>query len=100
MNAALHIRGFISAAACVLVLGPHLLLASDSAPQLELVSRVVVFNDPNTDPYDPANRYGFNHAPSVTKLANGDLICAWFSGPFEAAVNQSILASRSHDGGK
>src|SRR5207237_3451305 len=58
----------------------------------ELLSRAVVFNYPETDPYDPGNRYGFNHAPSVTRLANGDLLCAWFSGPYEAAVNQVILA--------
>ena len=64
-----------------------------------LLSRAVVFNYPETDPYDPANRYGYNHAPSVTRLGNGDLLCAWFSGPYEAAVNQVILASRSKDQG-
>src|SRR5207249_12041161 len=31
----------------------------------EVLSRAVVFNYPETDPYDPGNRYGFNHAPSV-----------------------------------
>jgi predicted neuraminidase len=65
----------------------------------ELRSRSVVFNYPETDPYDPANRYGFNHAPSVTRLANGDLLCVWFSGPYEAAISQVILGSRSMDGG-
>ena len=65
----------------------------------ELRSRAVVFNYQETDPYDPGNRYGFNHAPSVTCLANGDLLCAWFSGPYEGAVNQVILAARSHDEG-
>lgn len=64
-----------------------------------LLSRSVVFNYPETDPYDPADRYGFNHAPSITRLSNGDLLCVWFSGPFEGAVNQVILASRSQDGG-
>jgi predicted neuraminidase len=68
-------------------------------PAPVLSSRSVVFNYPETDPYDPANRYGFNHAPSVTRLANGDLLCAWFSGPYEAAISQVILGSRSTDGG-
>jgi predicted neuraminidase len=67
-----------------------------AAPTLQ--SRSVVFNYPETDPYDLANRYGFNHAPSVVRLANGDLMCVWFSGPYEGAVNQVILASRSRDG--
>src|SRR5688572_22448961 len=71
--------------------------ASDDAPKL--LSRSVVFNYPHTDPYDPMNRFGFNHAPSVTVLANGDLLCAWFSGPYEAAVSQVILAARSRDQG-
>jgi predicted neuraminidase len=78
-----------------------LLLAANSSagsgPQM--LSRAVVFNYPETDPYDPANRYGFNHAPSITRLSNGDLLCAWFSGPFEASVHQVILASRSRDDG-
>jgi predicted neuraminidase len=64
-----------------------------------LLSRSVVFNYPETDPYDPGNRYGFNHAPSVVRMANGDLLCVWFSGPYEGAVNQVILGSRSRDGG-
>ena len=70
------------------------------SPPLEVLSRQVVCNYPDTDPYDPANRFGFNHAPSVVLLPNGDLLCAWFSGPFEAAVNQVILASRSTDQGQ
>ncbi len=70
---------------------------TSSAPVL--LSRSVIFNYPETDPYDPTNRYGYNHAPSIVTLANGDLLCAWFSGPYEAAVNQVILASRSRDHG-
>jgi hypothetical protein len=71
-----------------------------SAAMPELLTRSVVFNYPHTDPYDALNRFGFNHAPSVTLLANGDLLCAWFSGPHEAAVNQVILAARSRDQGR
>jgi predicted neuraminidase len=100
MKAAGRLLRLICALTCVIALGTRAASAVDSAQQLELIMRTVVFNDPTTDPYDPANRYGFNHAPSVIKLANGDLLCAWFSGPFEAAVNQAILAARSHDGGK
>ena len=77
----------------------HGQFTTNGAPTPILQSRAVVFNYPETDPYDPANRYGFNHAPSVVRLANGDLLCVWFSGPFEAAVNQVILASRSGDEG-
>lgn len=79
------------------------LLAQPAAPSSAapvLLSRSMVFNYPETDPYDPGNRYGFNHAPSVVQLKSGDLLCAWFSGPHEAAVNQLILASRSHDEGQ
>jgi len=50
-----------------------------------------VFEYPNADPYDLSNLYGFNHAPSVTRLADGRLLAAWFSGPFEASVHQLIL---------
>jgi predicted neuraminidase len=85
---------------CAVWLSQRVAFPADTAQKLELLSRVEVFSDPVTDPYDPADRFGFNHAPSITKLANGDLLCAWFSGAFEGAVNQLILASRSHDGGK
>ena len=67
---------------------------------ITVVSRSTVFEHPNSDPYDRANRFGFNHAPSVTTLADGRLLCAWFSGPFEASVDQVILASYSSDGGR
>ena len=66
---------------------------------ITVVSRSTVFEHPDSDPYDRANRFGFNHAPSVTTLADGRLLCAWFSGPFEASVDQVILASYSSDGG-
>jgi predicted neuraminidase len=100
MLAAIRRHPFVWSVASLIALCPRFARTADEHPQLELLSRIVVFNDPITDPYDPANLYGFNHAPSVTKLANGDLLCAWFSGPFEGAVNQSILAVRSRDGGK
>lgn len=66
---------------------------------ITVVSRSTVFEHPDSDPYDRENRFGFNHAPSVTTLADGRLLCAWFSGPFEASVDQVILASYSSDGG-
>jgi len=71
-----------------------------AAPPLELESRSVVFNYPQTDPYDPTNHYGFNHAPSVATLPDGRLLCTWFSGPFEASVDQVILAAFSSDQGR
>lgn len=58
-----------------------------------VADRGVVFEYPNDDPYDRHNDYGFNHAPSLTRLADGRLLAAWFSGPFEASVHQVILGS-------
>ncbi|MCH7987801.1 MAG: exo-alpha-sialidase [Planctomycetes bacterium] len=69
-----------------------------TSPKLE--STTVVFKYDKTDPYDRSNLYGFNHAPSVTTLADGRLMAAWFSGPYEASVHQVILASHSSDGGR
>jgi Neuraminidase (sialidase) len=69
-------------------------------PGLQIESRSVVFAYPEKDPYDPFNRYGFNHAPSVVTLPDGLLLAAWFSGPYEAAVSQVILAAVSSDGGR
>lgn len=66
---------------------------------LTIESRAVVFTYPITDPFHRANLYGFNHAPSVTALPDGRLLCVWFSGPFEASVDQVILASFSSDQG-
>ena len=64
-----------------------------------ILSRSTVFEHPHTDPYDRANLYGFNHAPSVTTLTDGRVLAAWFSGPFEASVDQVILGAYSADGG-
>ncbi|HEX7010789.1 MAG TPA: sialidase family protein, partial [Phycisphaeraceae bacterium] len=58
-----------------------------------------MFRYGKADPYDRTNLYGFNHAPSVTLLADGRLLAAWFSGPYEASVHQVILGSFSDDGG-
>lgn len=63
---------------------------SRAEPPAVIVSSGEVFNYPNADPYDRNNDYGFNHAPSVTRLSDGRLLAAWFSGPFEASVHQVI----------
>ncbi len=73
--------------------------ASRAQPPIEILSRSLIYEHPNADPYDRQNRYGFNHGPSVTVLPDGRLACAWFSGPFEASVHQVILGSYSSDGG-
>ena len=65
-----------------------------------VLSGATVFVHPSSDPYDRKNFYGFNHAPSVVALPDGRLLAAWFSGPFEASVDQLILASYSADGGR
>src|SRR5262245_49773027 len=74
-------------------------LQNKAAQKPALLSESVVYKHPDEDPYDPQNRYGFNHAPSVTLLSDGRLLAAWFSGPFEAAVNQVILGCYSSDSG-
>ncbi|HXK59203.1 MAG TPA: sialidase family protein [Acidobacteriota bacterium] len=64
-----------------------------------ILSSSPVYIHENGDPYDLENRFGFNHAPSVTTLPDGRLMAAWFSGPYEASVHQVILGSFSSDGG-
>jgi predicted neuraminidase len=73
--------------------------AQQSKP-VEVLSHSVVYVHPSTDPYARDNYYGFNHAPSVVTLPDGRLLAAWFSGPFEASVDQVILASYSSDRGR
>jgi len=51
------------------------LTEAPSAVPLEIESRSVVFNYPQTDPYDRSNLYGFSHAPSVATLPDGRLLC-------------------------
>jgi predicted neuraminidase len=65
----------------------------------EHVKTSVVFSYPNSDPYDRANLYGFNHAPNVAEMPDGSLMAAWFSGAHEGDVHQVILGARSRDGG-
>ena len=60
----------------------------------------MVYRHPSSDPYARDNLYGFNHAPSVVTLPNGNLLAVWFSAPFEASVDQVILGSYSSDSGK
>jgi predicted neuraminidase len=74
--------------------------AETSTSTKGILSESMVFAHPSADPYDPNNRYGFNHAPSVVLLPDGHLLAVWFSGPFEASVNQLILGSFSSDEGR
>ena len=68
--------------------------------QPTLVRKSVVYQYDKSDPYDSSNEYGFNHAPSITRLADGRLLTAWFSGPFEASNHQVILGAYSDDAGQ
>ena len=68
------------------------------APQV--IARSVVYKHPSTDPYARDNFHGFNHAPSIVSLPDGRLLAAWFSGPFEASVDQDIFAAISADDGR
>lgn len=68
-------------------------------------SKSLVFDYGNYDPYDRANLYGFNHAPSVTRvdrdsLQSDQLQTAWLSGAYEASSQQVILGATSDDGGQ
>jgi len=73
-------------------------ISDQPAPEREATG--LVFANPHHDPYDPQNGRGFNHAPSLAVLPNGQLISVWFSGPYEGAVEQVILGSTSADGGR
>lgn len=64
------------------------------------IEESMVFAYPQNDPFDRANDYGVNHAPSITTLANGTLFAAWWSGPYEASHHQVVLGAESNDGGK
>lgn len=65
-----------------------------------VIDRSVIYKPTIVDPYDRKNFYGFNHAASVTRLSDGRLLAAWFSGPFEGSVDQVIYGCTSGDGGK
>jgi predicted neuraminidase len=85
--------------AAVVVLWVVQPLAQAQTPPV-IVERAVVFHYSKSDPYDLSNRYGFNHAPSVTRLSDGRLLAAWFCGPFEASVHQLIMGAYSDDEGR
>ncbi len=78
------------------LLAAHSVVAQD-APKM--IANGLLYANPKVDPYDRTNYYGFNHAPSVTRLADGRLLAAWFSGPFEGSVDQVILGCYSADDG-
>lgn len=42
----------------------------------------------------PSGPFSTAHAPTVTKLENGDLLCAWFAGSFEGSPDISIVLSK------
>ncbi|MEX0612103.1 MAG: sialidase family protein [Pirellulales bacterium] len=78
---------------------PNPLQSPSTAVPGEIKSRSVVFDYGNYDPYDRANLYGFNHAPSVTRVDGKRIQAAWFSGPYEGSIHQVILGAASEDGG-
>jgi len=61
------------------------------APQL-LFARPIPFVLPPTDPGEPFHRH--NHQPSITWLANGDLLAIWYSTTAESGTELTVLASR------
>jgi predicted neuraminidase len=85
----------LAAGCAVLVLG----LGAVSQQPLP-VTHSVVYQHASSDPYARDNFYGFNHAPSVVLLPDGRLLATWFSGPFEASVDQLILGAYSADAGQ
>lgn len=42
----------------------------------------------------PSGPFPTAHAPTITKLDNGDLLCAWFAGSFEGSPDISIVLSK------
>lgn len=74
--------------------------ARAQTPEPEMLYRSEAYQYDNADPYDLSNDYGFNHAPSITRMADGRLLAAWFSGPFEASNHQVILGAYSSDEGE
>lgn len=76
------------------------LAALPCAAAVVIVDQAVVFRHTGTDPKDPANATGFNHAPSVVALPDGRLMVVWFSAPFEGSSRQRISRSFSADKGR
>ncbi|MGM0901235.1 MAG: sialidase family protein [Bacillota bacterium] len=49
----------------------------------------------------PSGPFPTAHAPTITKLDNGDLLCAWFAGSFEGSPDISIVLSKfNHESGE
>jgi predicted neuraminidase len=67
---------------------------------VKIIEQAVIFQHTGSNPKDPANLTGFNHAPSIAVLPDGRLLAAWFSGPFEGAPQQKILGAFSSDQGR
>jgi predicted neuraminidase len=42
----------------------------------------------------PPGPFSTAHAPTITKMENGDLLCAWFAGSFEGSPDISIVLSK------
>ncbi|MCM3213843.1 sialidase family protein [Niallia taxi] len=42
----------------------------------------------------PSGPFPTAHAPTIIKLENGDLLCAWFAGSFEGSPDISIVVSK------
>ena len=74
----------------LLVLLP-IFLAAEPA----VIEHSTVYRHPYSNPYDARNETGFNHAPNVAVMADGRLVAVWFSGAYEASVNQMVLISYS-----
>jgi predicted neuraminidase len=68
--------------------------------ELRIVERSTVYRHPYSDPYDPKNTTGFNHAANVAVMPDGRLVAMWFSGAYEASVNQLVLVSYSANDGR
>jgi len=64
--------------------------ASDA--QQPFFARPIPFVLPPTDPGEPFYRH--NHQPSITWLANGDLLAIWYSTAAESGTELTVLASR------
>jgi hypothetical protein len=56
----------------------------------------IPFVQPPTDPGEPFHRH--NHQPSITWLANGDLLAIWYSTSAESGTELTVLASRLRAG--
>ncbi|MBM3738131.1 MAG: exo-alpha-sialidase [Acidobacteria bacterium] len=82
------------------ILAIALPLLAAGQDRLALLSKAKVFEHQGSNPKDPANRHGFNHAPSIVRMPDGKLLTVWFSGPFEASSRQSLMGTSSGDQGR